>query len=217
MSMYNRPALVAPQAEIIMNAVMVNTSQPVVASSTDIAVSESTSKSNKALSKRVAVPTYTSEPTAQSLKKKIHQSTIKPINTVKSRETLTLAKSDNAREKGLNQEVKTVVTSPSVVKSGVNSTQTTHHLTSSPKVLYRIQPHYPERARALGIEGKVKIQFDINDQGRVDNIRIPLTEQKNIFGREIKQAMRKWRYEARASKDLMVTIIFKLDGSTQIQ
>ncbi|WP_423246369.1 TonB family protein [Morganella morganii] len=86
-----------------------------------------------------------------------------------------------------------------------------------PKALNRADPVYPARARSLGKEGKVRVRFDVDTDGRIQNIDIIEASPKNMFEREVRNAMRKWRYEKKPKKGMTTTIIFRIDGKTSIQ
>ena len=87
-----------------------------------------------------------------------------------------------------------------------------------PRALSRNQPQYPERARVLRIEGRVRVKFDVTMDGRLDNVEIISAQPSNLFEREVKGAMRRWRYEAgKPGKGLYVNIIFRMDGTSSME
>ena len=57
-------------------------------------------------------------------------------------------------------------------------------------------PLYPEAARADGIEGWVKLEYDISIDGRVENLRVLESSPAGVFDAAAMAAVAQWRYRA---------------------
>lgn len=73
--------------------------------------------------------------------------------------------------------------------------------------------NYPTRARSLGVEGRIRMQFDITSNGTVTNIRVVSETPVGVFTDSIVKDMARWRYQTTGEvKNQIVNIVFKLDG-----
>ncbi|TLV23959.1 TonB family protein [Klebsiella indica] len=77
--------------------------------------------------------------------------------------------------------------------------------------------NYPTRARSMGIEGRVKVQYDVSSSGTIKNIRILAEDPPDVFSGNLRRDMLRWRYDTTGElKDQIVTVIFKIDGRIQL-
>ena len=63
--------------------------------------------------------------------------------------------------------------------------------------LVRIPPRYPMRAANRGIQGWVKIEFIITEQGTVKDPKVIDAMPSKIFNRAALQAIRRWKFKAK--------------------
>lgn len=119
-------------------------------------------------------------------------------------------------DKPFKSDEPTLVANNAPVKSAPPASVPGSSTSVGPKALSKAKPVYPARALALGVEGQVKVKYDIDESGRVTNVRVLEATPRNTFEREVKQVMRKWRFEPIAAKDYVTTIVFKIGGSMEM-
>lgn len=85
--------------------------------------------------------------------------------------------------------------------------------------IVRLDPQYPRKAAMQGIQGWVRLSFDITELGTVENVRVLDSSPKQIFDMEAKRALLKWKYrpkmedgKAVPQKGEMVQLDFKLEN-----
>jgi len=64
-----------------------------------------------------------------------------------------------------------------------------------PRIISRIQPIYPHRARQKGISGKVTLKFLVTESGSVKKISVLSAKPEGVFEDSAVSAVRKWRFE----------------------
>ena len=85
-------------------------------------------------------------------------------------------------------------------------------------------PLYPEAARAEGIEGWVRLRYDITSDGQVENIRVLESSPPGVFDAAATTAVAQWRYRAAvidgapsAVSGVISTLRFELGAAEQYE
>jgi protein TonB len=65
----------------------------------------------------------------------------------------------------------------------------------APRLVRRVNPVYPYRARKRGIEGKVKIKFLIDANGQITHLSILKADPEGVFDKSVLTAVRRWRFK----------------------
>ena len=77
----------------------------------------------------------------------------------------------------------------------------------------RVEPLYPPQAAEENIEGSVVLQFDIETDGSVSNVKVIESNPRGVFDRNSKIALRQWTYKPVAEKvtDVIIQLDYALD------
>ena len=82
-------------------------------------------------------------------------------------------------------------------------------VTANAEPIDRIEPTFPKEAAVKGLEGYVLLRFDINEEGKAENIEVLKAEPRNMFEKEAKNAVRKWRYAPRMVNGVAAKMVGK--------
>lgn len=66
---------------------------------------------------------------------------------------------------------------------------------SHPRLVRKVNPTYPFRAKRRGVEGKVSLRFLVDKQGRVSEFNVVQAEPEGVFEESALAAVRQWRFE----------------------
>lgn len=158
------------------------------------------------------VPVPLPEPVKPKPKPKPVKKEVKKPDVKKPDVKKTVAPPD---DKPFKSDEPALVSTNAPVKSAPKAAVPGVSTSDGPRALSKAKPNYPARALALGIEGLVKVQYDIDDDGRVTNVQVLEATPRNTFEREVKQVMRKWRFDG-SDKNRVTTIVFKIGGTTEM-
>ena len=62
------------------------------------------------------------------------------------------------------------------------------------QLIHEVGPAYPQEAQAAGVEGWVRMRYDITAQGLVANLRVAAAQPAGVFDAAALQAVAQWRY-----------------------
>lgn len=84
------------------------------------------------------------------------------------------------------------------------------------RILHR-RVNYPTRARSMGVEGQVRVKYDVTASGTITNIQILAENPRDVFSSDLRRDISRWRYDTTGElKNQVVTVIFKIDGRIQL-
>lgn len=120
-------------------------------------------------------------------------------------------------QKSSQQQVRQEVASENMASTSVApKISDNRQYSASASPISRNQPEYPRRALDMRLEGYVIAMFDVNSEGRVENIRIIEAQPNNIFNRSVINAMKTWKYKPIAAQNLKIKIVFNRDKSINL-
>lgn len=67
---------------------------------------------------------------------------------------------------------------------------------AAPKLATQVAPEYPRGAERRGLEGVVKVEFNIAADGTVTDVKVVEADQPGVFDDAAISAVSQWKYEA---------------------
>lgn len=101
--------------------------------------------------------------------------------------------------------------------TGVSAEVTAPQQNNEVIALLKVEPDYPRKAARQGIEGWVKLEFTVLEDGSVTDIKVVDAEPRRVFNKSAKRAIKRWKFKPRvvngkALKQKAVQVIeFKLN------
>jgi len=92
------------------------------------------------------------------------------------------------------------------------------------QLIQDVGPVYPEAAKAQGVEGWVRLRYDIASDGRVRNRQVLESSPPGVFDEAAMAAVAQWRYRApvidgapRAVSGVVSTLRFELGAAERYE
>lgn len=166
----------------------------------------------------VVEPEVVKEENPESILEKIsNKSTVESQKEVVVKKEKKPKKKRRPVQKASHKQVRQEVVSDNLANTSVApKLSDNRQYSGNPSPIRRNQPEYPRRALDMRLEGYVVAMFDVNSDGRVENIRIVEANPNNIFNRSVINAMKTWKYKSIPAKDLKIRIIFNRDKSIKL-
>lgn len=88
------------------------------------------------------------------------------------------------------------------------------------QLIHEVGPAYPEQAKAAGVQGWVKVGYDIGADGAVENLVLLASQPPGVFDHAALKAVAQWRYRPalvdgapKRMSGVVSTLRFELEGA----
>ena len=96
------------------------------------------------------------------------------------------------------------------------STSNQGQIDTAVRAISRVEPVYPKEAAEKGIEGSIVLKFDIDIDGKVEDVAVVSSAPEHVFDKAAINAIQQWRYSKPASRlrGMKVQLDFLLEAET---